>query len=55
MRCAGVSYTHLLSDYIGLFFRERVFIFAYDTKEKDHQNTPQSDLYSGASPLVQIR
>jgi hypothetical protein len=29
--------------------RERVFMFDYDTKEKEHQNTRQSDLYSGAS------
>jgi hypothetical protein len=26
--------------------RERIFIFYYDTKEKEHQNTWQSDLYS---------
>jgi hypothetical protein len=25
--------------------------FYYDTKEKEHQNTWQSDLYSGASPF----
>jgi hypothetical protein len=35
--------------------REFVFIFAYDTKKKEHQNTRQSDLYSGATHLVQIR
>jgi hypothetical protein len=28
----------------------RVFIFNNDTKEKEHQNTRQSDLYSGATP-----
>jgi hypothetical protein len=25
-------------------------MFDYDTKEKEHQNTRQSDLYSGATP-----
>jgi hypothetical protein len=25
-------------------------MFDYDTKEKGHQNTRQSDLYSGATP-----
>jgi hypothetical protein len=30
--------------------RERVFMFDYDTKEKEHQNTRQSDWYSGATP-----
>jgi hypothetical protein len=30
--------------------RERVFMFDYDTEEKEHQNTRQSDLYSGATP-----
>jgi hypothetical protein len=30
--------------------RERDFIYDYDSKEKEHQNTRQSDLYSGASP-----
>jgi hypothetical protein len=35
--------------------RERAFMFDYDTEEKEHQNTRQSDLYSGATPLVQIR
>jgi hypothetical protein len=32
-----------------------LLIFDYDTKEKEHQNTWQSDLYWGATPLVQIR
>jgi hypothetical protein len=33
--------------------RERVFMFDYDTKEKEHQNTRQSDKYPGAmSPLT---
>jgi hypothetical protein len=31
--------------------RERVFIFSYDTKEKEYQNTWQSELYLGATPL----
>jgi hypothetical protein len=31
--------------------RERVFIFDYDTKGKEHQNIRQSDLYSGATLL----
>jgi hypothetical protein len=26
-------------------------MFAYDTKEKEHQNTRQSDLYTGATPF----
>jgi hypothetical protein len=26
-------------------------MFDYDTKEKEHQNTRQSDKYSGAKPL----
>jgi hypothetical protein len=45
---SGVSYCDI---------RERDFIFDYDTKEKEHQNTRQSDLYSdmGLRPLVQIR
>jgi hypothetical protein len=30
--------------------RGRLFMFDYDTKEEEHQNTRQSD-----SPLVQIR
>jgi hypothetical protein len=30
--------------------RERVVMFDYDTKEKKHQNTRQSDLYSEAKP-----
>ena len=30
--------------------RERAVMFDYDTKEKEHQNTRQSDLYSGATP-----
>jgi hypothetical protein len=30
--------------------RERVFMLDYDTKEKEHQNTRQSDKYSGATP-----
>jgi hypothetical protein len=30
--------------------RERVFVFDYDKKKKEHQNTRQSDLYSGAMP-----
>jgi hypothetical protein len=25
-------------------------MFDYDTKEKEHRNTRQSDLYSGATP-----
>jgi hypothetical protein len=25
-------------------------MFDYDTKEREHQNTQQSDLYSGATP-----
>jgi hypothetical protein len=27
--------------------RERVFDFAYDTKDKEHQNTRQYDLFGG--------
>jgi hypothetical protein len=34
--------------YCGI--RKRVFVFDYDTKDKEHQNTRQSDLYSGAMP-----
>jgi hypothetical protein len=30
--------------------RERAVMFDYDTKEKEHQNTRQSDLYSEATP-----
>jgi hypothetical protein len=30
--------------------RERVFMFDFDTKEKEHQHTLQSDKYSGATP-----
>jgi hypothetical protein len=30
--------------------RERAVMFDYDTNEKKHQNTRQSDLYSGATP-----
>jgi hypothetical protein len=30
--------------------RERAVMFDYDTKVKEHQNTRQSDLYSGATP-----
>jgi hypothetical protein len=30
--------------------RERAVMFDYDTKEKEHQKTRQSDLYSGATP-----
>jgi hypothetical protein len=30
--------------------RECVLIFAYDTKEKEHQNTQQSDFFLGATP-----
>jgi hypothetical protein len=30
--------------------RERVVMFDYDTKEKEHQNTRQSDFDSGAMP-----
>jgi hypothetical protein len=30
--------------------RERVFMFDYDTKEKEHKKARQSDLYSGATP-----
>jgi hypothetical protein len=44
---------HLLvtfSEVSYCYDRERVFIFVYDTKEKDHQNTRQSDLHSGATP-----
>jgi hypothetical protein len=29
---------------------ERVFMFDFDTKEREHQNTRQSDLYSGTTP-----
>jgi hypothetical protein len=36
--------------------RERVFMFDYDTKEKEQQNSRRSDLYSEATPpFVQIR
>jgi hypothetical protein len=38
--------------YCGIW--ERGFMFDYDTKEKEHQNTRQSDLYSGASRINQI-
>jgi hypothetical protein len=46
---------HITSLYTGYFFSgvsygnnwECAFIFAYDTKEKEHQNTRQSDLYLG--------
>jgi hypothetical protein len=31
--------------------RKRVFMFDYDTKEKEHQNTRQSDKYLVATPL----
>jgi hypothetical protein len=34
--------------YCGI--RDRAFMFDYDTKEKEHQNTRQSDLYLGATP-----
>jgi hypothetical protein len=39
---SGVSYCD---------YSEHAFIFAYDTQEKEHQNTRHSDLYSGAMPL----
>jgi hypothetical protein len=32
-----------------------ISMFDYDTKEKEHQNTRQSDKYLGLRPLVQIR
>jgi hypothetical protein len=38
-----------------ILWQQRVFMFDYDTKEKEHQNTRQSDYYSGATPLVQIK
>jgi hypothetical protein len=34
--------------YCGI--KERVFMFDYDTKEKEDQNSRQSDFYSGATP-----
>jgi hypothetical protein len=45
--------------FIGYFFsevtycdnRERIFMFDYDTKEEEYQNTRQSDKYSGATPV----
>jgi hypothetical protein len=54
----GIAKAILYSDcsFIGYFLsgvsfcdiRERAYIFDYDTKEKEHQNTWQSDQYSGA-------
>jgi hypothetical protein len=36
--------------------KERVFLnLVYDTKEKEHQNTRQSDLYPGQRTREQIR
>jgi hypothetical protein len=43
------SRERLLFPWVSYFDnREQVFMFDYDTKEKEHQNTWQSDLYSGA-------
>jgi hypothetical protein len=49
------SYARSLVTFSGVSYcdnRERVFMFYYDTKEKEHQNTRQSDLYSGATPQI---
>jgi C4-dicarboxylate transporter len=34
--------------------KEYVVIFNYDKNKKEHQNTRQFYLYSGATPLIQI-
>jgi hypothetical protein len=53
-RCSFIGYLFRGVSYGSI--RERVSMFDYDTKEKEHQNTRQSDLYSeGLRPLVQIR
>jgi hypothetical protein len=46
-RCSFIGYFHGVSYCDN---RERGFLFDYDTKEKEHQNTRQSDEYSGATP-----
>jgi hypothetical protein len=33
-----------------MWYQGTCFYVDYDTKEKEHQNTRQSDLYSGATP-----
>jgi hypothetical protein len=52
--CDGNTYSDARSlvtfSYCGI--RERCFMFDYDTIEKEHQNTRQSDLYSGATELT---
>jgi hypothetical protein len=51
-RCSFIGY--FLSRVSYCNNRERAFIFVYDTKEKENQNTRQSDLYSGAIPNVSM-
>jgi hypothetical protein len=34
---------------------ELAIIFAYKTKKKEYQNTRQSDLFSGSTPLLKIK
>jgi hypothetical protein len=47
-RCSSIGYFfpgfHIVS------YRELSFMFDYDTKEKEHQNTLQSYKYSGTTP-----
>jgi hypothetical protein len=47
-----ISYSDARSlvTFFWVSYCERVFMFVYDTKEKEHQNIRQSDLYSGATP-----
>jgi hypothetical protein len=41
-RCSFIGYFYL-GFHIVITRKERVFIFAYDTKEKENQNTQKSD------------
>jgi hypothetical protein len=44
-RCSFIGYF-----FLGFHIVTTGTVFDYDTKEKEHQNTRQSDKYSGATP-----